>query len=207
LTPTPACYAVALNALEKEAEWQKAVNLLLQVRIGRLSERKRGRGCKLISVCVLTLYRSPLDSFLSSYQHLSPSILLGYVRMNLVNSRTLPPTLPLPHSFLTVYSHSNYLYIEPITHTVSAFSSSLSLNPWHPLHIPPVYFPMASPTFVSASVSPCTPLLYCPVLLSVYFFSFAFVGSPVSCLPVSSPLPPSSVHRCKPEACWWTTER
>ena len=31
LTPTPGCYAVALNALEKEAEWQKAVNLLLQV--------------------------------------------------------------------------------------------------------------------------------------------------------------------------------
>ena len=31
LTPTPACYAVALNALEKEAEWQKAVNLILQV--------------------------------------------------------------------------------------------------------------------------------------------------------------------------------
>jgi hypothetical protein len=41
LTPTPACYAVALNALEKEAEWQKAVNLLLQVCEGRDEEREK----------------------------------------------------------------------------------------------------------------------------------------------------------------------
>jgi pentatricopeptide repeat protein len=31
LSPTAACYAIALSALEKEAEWQKAVNLLLQM--------------------------------------------------------------------------------------------------------------------------------------------------------------------------------
>ena len=91
LTPTPGCYAVALNALEKEAEWQKAVNLLLQVSQRELKRRLEPVHLSLSRIIFTLLFSTHRYLFLLDiHSHLS-----------------IPPTLSL------YLSHYLYLRCKP----------------------------------------------------------------------------------------------